>query len=707
MNILSLPAILSLTINFSVAMVVLMDRPKAAAHRLFFAFIIAFALWNLGEILMINSASIPMALAGAHLISLGFFLTPSLFLLITFHFPGSIAPGFARRLYSILIPAVPLFLLLVSLPQPVMSILQVPALGNIYFHALPSLRFWAFDGLIAVSAVYLAWGVRNLLLSRRRAHSQRQRTQALLLIAGFLAIELLAASVNLLRSLYLPRRSFFFLSTGISIVISVFFAVAILRYRLVNLRRFLRRGLVYSMLSAIVLSVYFLLIRHAAVALSVGFGIHSVFFEGLFILLLVILIRPIENHIDQMLERIVFSRRMQLRRQIADFSRSLLRYSSFDSFLQRLEELLVSISGAAQAGILIREAETGKTLLHSNGKRLQLELQPESPVYRYIAASDSPIEIEELQNEVPDDEAAASFAALGCCLLLPLRFDGSLLGMVALGHKNNGSEYTIDELEFFGLLANEVSIALSRNLAIEESRAKEAQLRQAEKLATMGRLVAGVAHEIRNPLNVISSAAQTLVQKRLARQERQELLRFIIEETEHLNSLLSDFLRLARPRQVQPTHGRVDKLLARVARAVAPQAGANAIEIVTPRIEAEVQTDFQMLEQALLNLAINAIEAMPQGGTLTLGASLSVSGWLTVQVADTGPGIPLAVQERIFEPFFTTRADGTGLGLSITYTLVEALGGRLSFQTASEGTTFSIRIPIEIQDGQITPIGVE
>jgi signal transduction histidine kinase len=692
MNILSLPAILSLTINFSVALMVLMDRPKAIAHRLFFAFILAFAFWNLGEILMINSATLSMARLGAHLISLGFFLTPALFLLITFYFPRQ---SEVRWPLMALIPAVPLLLLLASLPEPMMVILRVPALENLYFHALPSSRAWAFDILVLVSGLYLGWGVGNLLLSSRKARSRRERSQALLLIAGFLTIELLAAAINVLRTFLLPQRSFFFLSTGLSIVISGFFAVAILRYRLVNLQRMLRRGLVYTVLSAIVLSVYYLLIRHAAAALSAGFGIHSAFLEALLIFLLVILIRPLEDNVHRLMERVLFSQRQQLRRQIRDFSRSLLQYTDFGSFLSRVEEFLRSMAGTSLVGIFVQEADTNQILLRSDGRNARVEFPVESPVLRRIAESDGPIEIAELELEAPNDGVVTALSKMGYCQVLPLRFDGSLLGMLALGPKTDGADYTVDELELFGLLANEVGIALSRNLALEESRAKEARLRQAEKLAAMGKLVAGVAHEIRNPLNVISSSAQTLKKKRLSEEERQKLLQFVIDETEHLNELLSDFLRLARPRQPLPKRGKVDDLLQSVAQAVRPRAEANGVEIVTPHVEAEVATDFQILEQVLLNLAINAVEAMPSGGRLTLRANLSVAGWLVLQVSDSGPGIPREVQGRILEPFFTTKDDGTGLGLSIAYTLVETLGGRLDFRTGPEGTTFTVEVPVE------------
>ncbi len=695
MNVLSLPAILSLTINFSVALTVLMDRPKATAHRLFFLFILAFALWNLGEIIMINSATLTAARLGAHLVSLGTFLTPALFLLITHYFPERTAAQRAGWPELVFIPAVPFLLLLSTYPVPMMSVLRVPALGGLYFHALPSPRLWAFDALVLVSGVYLALGTRNLLRSSRQARSRRERARALLLIAGFLTIEFLAAGINLLRSLLLPQRSFFFLSTGLSVVISVFFAVAILRYRLVNLQRLLRRGLVYTVLSGIVLSVYFLLIRHAATALSAAFGIHSALLEGVFVFLLVVLIRPLDDNIQRLLERVVFSEQANLRRCIGDFSRRLFQYTDLGALLTRVEGFLRSVTGTSRVGIFVQSGEDGRVLLRSDGGEAFIEMPAMGAVVDRITEVGGPLEVSELQTEAPEDELIASLAAMGYRQILPLCADGGVLGMVALGPKDDGSDYTLDELELLGILANEVGMALSRNLAIEESRTREARLRQAEQLAALGQMVAGVAHEIRNPLNVISSCAQILRKKKLTPEERQRLLQFVTDETEHLNDVLSDFLRLARPRQPSPRSGRVDELLATVAHGVATKAEASGVRVVIRAVDAEVVTDFQLLEQLLLNLAINAVEAMPTGGTLTLEASLSLPGKLMLRVSDTGPGIPEEVQGRILEPFFTTKADGTGLGLSIAHTLAETLGGRLEFDTGSGGTTFKVRVPIE------------
>ncbi len=700
-NILSLPAILALSINVSVALSVLANRPKELAYRLIASFVFSFAVWNLGEIILVNASTASTARLGTHLVDLGFFLGPALFLLITLNWPPQRNTPFARWPAGLAIVAAPLVLLLVPMPEPVMSTIRVRELGNIYFHSLSAPRFWAFDALVVLNGGYLALGVRNLVRSYRRARFRRERIQSALLVVGFVSIEALATGINVVRTI-LPRRDFFFLSTALSIAISGFFALAIWRYHLVSLHRLLHRGLVYSGLSALVLALYFLLIRHAVLALESGFGIHSGVPQGLIILALIILVKPVEDNINRGIERLASSSRKRLREQIGELGDELLRYSSLPEFLDQVEISLKSITRASPLAVFIREPDGDGWLTQAAGQRTRPEWPAEAPALSRIGESREVLELGELEADAPDDRLARALMDEGFREVIPLRAAGVLSGFVALGPRIDGRDYTLEELEAFPMFADEITMALSRTIALQESRAKEARLEQAERLATMGRLVAGVAHEIRNPLNVISTAAQTLRKRDLRESERVELARFIEEETDQLAVLLNDFLRLTRPRAPEPTPGRLQDLLNSVARAVASAAARSAVRVVVANVEVEgcVTTDFRMLERVLLNLAFNAVGAMPEGGTLTFGVSLGVPGCLTLQVEDTGSGIPADLQPRISEPFFTTKEDGTGLGLPIAHALIDALSGHLSFKTGPEGTTFEVQVPIgEGDDG--------
>jgi signal transduction histidine kinase len=694
-NILSLPAILALSINVSVALSVLAARPKELAHRLISGFVLSFAVWNLGEIILVNASTAGTARLGAHLIDLGFFLSPALFLLVALNWAPRTNTPFARWPAGLATVAAPLILLLLRMPEPVMSTMRVRELGNIYFHSLASPRPRVLYALLVLDGGYLALGVSNLVRRYHRARFRRERIQSALLVVGFAGIEALAVGANVVRSV-VPRKDFFFLATALSIAISGFFALAIWRYHLVSLHRLLHRGLVYSALSALVLSFYFLLIRHAVFALESGFGLRSAAPQALIILALIILVKPVEDNINRGIERLSSSSRKRLRSQIGELRDELIRYSSVSEFLNHLEDSLRSITGASRVGIFVLEPGGDGWLARIDGQGTQPGWLANGPVLDRIAEDREVLELSELAADAPDDPLARALIDAGFREIVPLQATGVLAGFVALGPKTDGRDYALEELEALPMFADEITGALSRTLALQESRAQAARLEQAERLATMGRMVAGIAHEIRNPLNVMSTAAQTLQERKLSESERMELARFVEDETEHLSVILNDFLRLARPRTPESVPGRVQYLLDSVARAVASAADERGVRTVLATVEGKgrMSTDFRMLEQILINLALNAIGAMSGGGTLTLRAGLGVPGWLTLEVEDTGGGIPMDLHARISEPFFTTKEDGTGLGLPIAHSLVDALGGHLRFRTGPEGTTFEVEIPI-------------
>ena len=225
-----------------------------------------------------------------------------------------------------------------------------------------------------------------------------------------------------------------------------------------------------------------------------------------------------------------------------------------------------------------------------------------------------------------------------------------------------------------------------------------------EKLASLGVLAAGVAHEIRNPLTAIKARLFTQ-QKALTRGSREYTdAEFIGREIDRLEKIVSDFLRFARPAEPERAPFSAADLLRKVRELMVPQLHEASIELVVERaVETQVVADPEQLEQVLINLVKNAAEAIGQGGTIKLRAiedRAPLDGRtrevVIFEVEDNGPGIPAEVQERLFDPFFTTKPSGTGLGLSIAARTIQKNGGTLRFQTAANrGTTFGIVVPLE------------
>jgi signal transduction histidine kinase len=230
----------------------------------------------------------------------------------------------------------------------------------------------------------------------------------------------------------------------------------------------------------------------------------------------------------------------------------------------------------------------------------------------------------------------------------------------------------------------------------EDLRATQAELVRKEQLAAVGELSAVIAHEVRNPLAIITTAVATLRREGLVEDDRQTLLGILDEEASRLNRLVGDLLRYARPvrceRQLVAPREIVERALSLA------QARTDVSVTLTEREPIEkIQADPQLLRQVLENIVNNALQAMPGGGTLTVmlePQTVEGSSGVEIQVKDTGEGMDTTVRDRAFDPFFTTRASGTGLGLAIVARIVDAHGGRLKiYSDVGEGTAVHVFLP--------------
>jgi len=220
----------------------------------------------------------------------------------------------------------------------------------------------------------------------------------------------------------------------------------------------------------------------------------------------------------------------------------------------------------------------------------------------------------------------------------------------------------------------------------------EEELKRADRLAAVGQLAAGMAHEIRNPLASISGSVQLLMEGEHVSEQDRRLMRIVVKEAERLSGLLSDFLFYARPASPKCEVTDVSALLDELT----DMAGADprfAAVTIAREYGARVQMvlDRQQMLQALWNLAINGAEAMPEGGQLYLGIGPAAG---TLFVEDSGEGVPESLRGKIFDPFFTTKERGTGLGLATVYAVVDAHGGKVEVSPGRDsGSRFVIHLP--------------
>jgi PAS domain S-box-containing protein len=245
---------------------------------------------------------------------------------------------------------------------------------------------------------------------------------------------------------------------------------------------------------------------------------------------------------------------------------------------------------------------------------------------------------------------------------------------------------------------------------ITDKRRRDAQLRRAESLASLTTLAAGVAHEIKNPLGSISIRIQ-LIQKATKNRETiataslEHHLGIVNEEIERLNKIVVDFLFAVRPMDVELREAELAPLVKDLADFIRPEAESAgvAVELRFAEKLPRVLLDRKYLRQAILNLAKNALAAMPDGGTLTFGLEAD-DNEVRLSVEDTGMGMTEEVMAKIFEPYYTTKESGTGLGLTITFKIIREHQGEINVKSKPGlGSAFTISLPVPQKERRLLP----
>jgi two-component system sensor histidine kinase HydH len=235
--------------------------------------------------------------------------------------------------------------------------------------------------------------------------------------------------------------------------------------------------------------------------------------------------------------------------------------------------------------------------------------------------------------------------------------------------------------------------------ALEESQARALQN---EKLAALGRMAAGVAHEVRNPLGVIRSSAQVAMEALERGSEEWRVTTFIVEEIDRLDGLVRGLLDFARPAPLRLQPLDVEKVVDRARQLAAPSLAERKIELeggAPGGVAARCEADPDLVAQLLLDLLVNAAEAAGEGGRVALRTSAAPEGGVAFEVADSGPGVPDTDRDRVYEPFFTTKPRGTGLGLAMVERIVRSHGGAIAYAAGrgagagGAGACFRVTLP--------------
>lgn len=558
--------------------------------------------------------------------------------------------------FRVYLSYVPTVFLLVAVPRLWTGEYE-PMMTKLSFFVLP-FAFWIAYvlGLIALTELLIARKSRN------RSEKRIMRTLAASFIGVGLVIFLALAfglGEGTTAGLYLKTIA----NLG-SLLPSVLLAYYIYRYRYLEI--IIEKSLVVVTFATVVLTVYVFGIRTIGDWMTQRYGTRPGLVEALLILALALLAAPLRGWLAQRFHKL-FEREAALYKEIvARIGSYAGQYKDLSDLLHFVEERTTGALGLRQLKIFIDGSEewVGQVLEKSK---------------------------EDGWEPIEDDPVLTDN---GFRLAYPLRREDKVEGLLAVDAAS--ASLTPDARSIIGLLADQVAIAIDDSRLFEENLRLERELAERERLASLGRMAATVAHEIKNPLSAIKSIAQVMREDENLRNEYERDLGLIVGETDRLSQSLTQLLSFACRESPAGQPLSVDELVRSVADLFRASAGEQGIVLDCEiKVQAELAgKSVSALRDALSNLLLNALQATPQGGKVELIAA-AANGDLVISVQDSGSGVPADLRERIWEPFFTTRQRGTGLGLAIVRKRVQEVGGSASLEAGNgRGALFQLRVPL-------------
>ena len=569
-----------------------------------------------------------------------------------------------------------------------------------------------------------------LISERRRAHDLGLGERADILLA--------AGALSLLPSAALVVGEFFGAAPFpwyAGLLSLVFFPFAIgygmLSRNLFDVRLASGSSATYALVSLAITGVFAFVVAFADQIVSVS-GVTVRWVQFAFLFLAILAFNPVRERVQRLVDRVFDRDRSRYRRAVREISEATVSMLSMNEIGEQILTTLVDAMGVQRAMVMLADEEDGVLRVGVargvwNEPTRDIAITQGNPIWDHLRRNRGALSRGMLDE---DPEATDFFDRLGVELVVPILYGNELLGAISVGQKRTGDRLAGADRQLLQTLANQSAIAIENarsfeeiaklNEALEarvETRTRELretqdQLMQSEKLKSMGQLVAGVAHELNNPIGFVHANIQLLdeyISRLLAGsvdpsetdQVREAISKLLLrsrEGTQRVKEIVQDLRTFSRMDQAEIEEVDLHQELNRTLALMAPRF-KHGVEVERDYGELPpVRCYPGQLNQVFLNLLMNAADAMQGHGRVTVRTRLTETG-VRLDFEDTGPGIEAELLSRLFDPFFTTKevGQGTGLGLSISYSIIERHAGRIfAVSPAGGGAIFSIEIPLDV-----------
>ena len=483
---------------------------------------------------------------------------------------------------------------------------------------------------------------------------------------------------------------------------------AIFKHQLMDINIVFTKGTTYFFL---LLLLFIPLLLVGTLSQKVFFGKIS-YLHTLIVFLLLFLAATLFGRIkpsaEKAVEQIFFKDRYDYRDTLGKFSRALVSILDLQSLSKKMIDTITQTMGVEKASLyLASEEKGGYALRESKNVNITTSTQylpKDDPLPSYLQKVGEITIREELAKSAHTpviNHVVHEMSLLEAEVSIPLLWKEQLIGMINLSHKFTKEAYSREDIELLSTLANQAAVAIENGRLYEDLKKSKSYIRRADRLASLGTLTAGLAHEIRNPLVAIKTFTHLLPERIDDEEFRDKFLHIAAGEVDRISSLVTELLDFARPSEPKLAMENINLILDGMILLVSTEMNKKQITHMKSYDSnlPSVETDREQIKQVFLNILLNAVEATPQKGEITIKTrSFMKPGgepYVQIEFTDTGCGISSDHLEEIFNPFFTTKTTGSGLGLSISNQIVRDHRGYIDVESQlNKGSSFFVNLPV-------------
>ena len=692
--------------DVAIGLYILFQNRKSSANRAFCALSIYLAFWSYAAQKFIHSSLLSTAMIWGKLVFVGPAVAAPIFYYFTFVFPRKTdnLSGTQKILMFILplsaIAALPTDLILKDVVLSEGRLVSVFGMG--------------YSFMLAYFIIYVGYGIANM-LGKYNSSIGGERMQARYLLFGVTASAVCAGITSVVFPWFGEFR-FISYSPLFTIIFLATTAYSIGVTRLVSLEFMMQKSLIYIVISSILTLFYVLAGLASGQPLEYILGDKTIFAFMIFALFASIIYQPVYRYILELSDRMLYGGKYNYQKTLLNMSHGITSVIKLSELIRLIVSTFLDNIKVKEMSVLLYDENRSRFKstpcdLKTAGKYKRIEFDAAGPIAAYLSTKKDILVKDEVESEIGRHPSLSSFHSLrdeleklGMAVWIPVISKDKLIAIICLGHKVSGDMYTDEDIGLLKILANQIAVSFDNSMMYstisrqyDELKKANDKLDEADKLASLGTMAAGMAHEIKNPLSSMKVFSQLLHDRYEDADFRKKFEEIIPKEISRIDRIVEGLLSFARSPEMKLSQVNIQEMIEEILADLNEDIERGNIKVQKKfNPVPNIQADRDQLFRAFANIILNAIQAMPSGGQLDLVLEADkLSKFVTAKIADTGQGISKEQLKHIFDPFFTTKHYGTGLGLTISHSIIDKHRGGIDIQSeSSKGTTVTVTLPV-------------